>query len=138
MRSIPIDRLLMNVAKAQGVVFRLGDETVHPLVVFGESAYMPAIAYFAEGLAQDTIGWSLGVQMSRHPDAVFGLRLEPQALRASHFQGSLTGLMYLRGADLCFGWKKNKDVDLKRVYDRMFARMSAVEGSLESPKEHGG
>lgn len=120
MRSIPVSRLLMNIASDQNVKFMLGDRAVDPLWVFDAAAYLPVVAYCAESLAQETVGWSIGVQLRKDPDSVFGLRVAPQVVRAeNHFQGTLTGLMYLRGADICFGWKQNQIVDLKKVYDRM-------------------
>lgn len=127
MRSLPVSRLLGSVAAAQQVTFVLGGKVVNHLMVFDSAAYLPAVAYYAEALAQETIGWSIGVRLKKDAESVFGVRVEPQVIRAeNHFQGTLTGLMYLRGADICFNWKKNGQVDLKEVYDRMASAMSPL------------
>lgn len=129
MRSIPVARVVLNVAHSLGVTFQVDGRAIDPLVVMGASAYLPLVAYQAEGLAQEMMGWTLGVRLEPDSQGVFGLRVPRAALEAHHFQGSIMGLMYLKAAETGFGWNESRKVDLHQVYAR---HAGAMAGLVES------
>lgn len=116
MRSLPLQRVLVSTAEDLGVRFQSGGAEVSPLLVFGDEAFMPAVALVAGALAYDLMGWSLGAKFAANPRSIFGIQVETQPVQARVMEGTVLGLMYSRAAAQCFDWSRGRVVDLHRVY----------------------